>query len=1707
MTCKTVGKWSTGDDIDEECVEQTLSAAKCLFRARELGLSMNAIRLREFGATQGLQACAHALILALSNKATSHEQRFSLLRDHVKAFCDEFGCDFDEVLLIYGDRLCKANEVSSLSISEAASVVRCCCADEKKSAGTLEVVRACIRSGYADESLLQQAHRAIEWASSNSALQSEMEEASRLLLIDSIISKYCGKAARELFRVDNPKHAMRLMDYVIRRIKSSDQINDVLDLCEAFIHLPKRDSIVSLMRQGVVQGDAGLCMDLMNTLYEKEASFADAVLVGALSFILEILSEVCSLESMSTTNKEVAKKASEIGCGLLDVALQRGRGLSSSFDSDIHCFINGDTLAEFRAQFLRQHELMTYSLFLSMSDLLNPRKQIETTTIALQWAVNAFVENDYKRFVTGIKKAERVCMLLTGRNSEEKQDIWKVATSCVAELLVFEVDTVRFGEYLHGSGLFDGERNGVACRGLLRLALSLCADRGQDIYEETVTKEAFEMSLAASLIRDHAIHLCDSITLPSVIDIDSFFDPCHVVLTMTDNGLGDRIIQFRESLVTMSSRTTPGQYRQSESALGALTIHQPSMHPTWYHGDGLLLPPEQTTSILKWFCRSTIQRTKNPSQASAELQRLLSEKGSNFSRLRILNTFWSKFLVIPGLHVSINISEEVTANFENSIQSLAERSVGGTGVGMTNGVIDSELSVAFLLLLPVKLAYKIYTSTIPAASRKQLYSRLSTLANIGKAICTGSAGAIPLEQQSSSWAKQQKFFDRCKRVALQASWWIRLSERGVAFDPGQFDAPDDKANSGESYAASLIPSLIASFSKNLEPNSIVDLLTAFANDFRIDPSQVVELYIEYILAPVPIQQQVNELALTSIDSRVDLAFCTRVTQQFARRIQPLDRTQVLRRCVRSYEVADGGIVNYERFGCVISLYREALLNVLDKSELLLMIDPAPFELELELVDRRKDALEILSAYFSGPRIPFRPDFLGFFKPIAKNFGESSRVDNSGLSVLGPSEDQFDPLSPLRRAMSLPNNITTSSALSPLCPALGLPQGYIRARFLIARFELSVTNHTSLPLFENEVEPVLEKLRSTRDKALLAEWAAERYLRQDEDRLKCYELALNAAMQASSEIEYRRRDTPGLAEMETESLEAVRRITIAKGSLSDKLRVTAILGSHGSKPGSCLDLLVSETLDALQQLEEPNPENLMDFVLRKTSCLAAKWSLDASKSLSTTHMRHLSTLVNRVCIALSEQHSHIDPQRHARVLASSWLFYGNTDSPEQTILEESDALPGIPIKELSSIRDEDENDTLDFVLDLDGLGRSESVSSKAGKSHEITESRQTSEEEPSALKCCSSRENSEKDSQLAALRVAFVLASSVDKGMRSIDENASPRFNKPSTTPVSKKRFGLLAKVGSAKEYKDTNDVARQVARQLLQVAFAKKVFKVDAFNDSVHASIGEIDGYTSKTITYAMRHRALRAAAVLCPQEILEDICYEEAYLRLQLEMKDSTLKMCSFGVFVAKEIEEMGLQLPHSDLPQLSSMNFPSYARTLWRHNRDAGVAASNGRLLLLMTDMILRDEVVDGEFVSLLLKEMVRIVLPRTQLFALERIARSPHAESCKNSDLCGNMLWKTLESTANSIITEAFSCALSDTTDDSFAASAAETILRLSRLMVLLCGFEQVEKLKFFLRIAAKLSRETNNQHLKVSLMSVVQDIEQHQNSVELTLRSNA
>ena len=333
---------------------------------------------------------------------------------------------------------------------------------------------------------------------------------------------------------------------------------------------------------------------------------------------------------------------------------------------------------------------------------------------------------------------------------------------------------------------------------------------------------------------------------------------------------------------------------------------------------------------------------------------------------------------------------------------------------------------------------------------------------------------------------------------------------------------------------------------------------------------------------------------------------------------------------------------------------------------------------------------------------------------------------------------------------------------------------------------------------------------------------------------------------------------------------------------------------------------------------------------------------------------LALLVHDACKCLASRYSHVNVGKFSRSLTRQWLVHGD-DSDGGSIANLSDA-KGEDIEHSKQAESrvemkpgDESEDTSEFSMDIgsisSGIQPWSSDSNNEDKNDKII-----SAEEASAISPSSQRELSDHLCLRVALRISFLICfaenyhhhieSSPVKGDENIHNNILPKKQKLNT-----KR--QLAEQSSQKASFFEGDLALQHARELLGVVFARQGSTVtstygflfdesSAFDDSIVRSVPqngamEVLHAKRKALSFAMRHRALRVATILCPQEVIARVVVEETY---SSEFADAHMNKCTFGSFVAMEIEAMGLPLPHSDLMQLSAMHFSSYARTIWRNH-----------------------------------------------------------------------------------------------------------------------------------------------------------------------------
>ncbi|VEU41820.1 unnamed protein product [Pseudo-nitzschia multistriata] len=1606
-------------DENEESVETKLETARWLKLARSLGLGRELVSLYNFEDQGGVGYISKELTRHYSSAASSHEERHNGLTNEVQKFCAASHAKYDEALMEYSKELCRGKSTSSQAIEEVASVARCCLNSTAKCQITKIALQAALFCRFSPVWLTDLSKDAIEWSAGDSSLRSELEEASRLLLIDGIVGRYCGNGAKELFHVDNPFHATSLLDFVSKHLDHDSVLSDILDLCEAFHHLSVEDGCGRLIQNTILRGHRDKARSILESLYDRNASSAHSVFSRVISFCIDLIQENSSFlgpfpdGSMSVESSMRLKESKVVtNCAydLTMIALENaGMIISSHFGSG---FTNSQfNESRLQSLFLDLERLIAlqqdHNIFVSLADLNDSKVMIGMASKLLNNLGIMYTKGEFNAASTIATKTRRACSLLSRPPQLTESDLLFTAANPVACQLALRTNGFEAFDFLSDLRILEASQCNLAARCCLSVALSYCmklSKKSSSCLLDTMKG----LVMASSLIQDYILSRCSIDILGVAVDFSQLCDIVSQVLARADEGYGEQLDDFRKMLVQRAAEKRWSfalSNNITRSGIGeSLRVSQPILHPSWYIGDGLLLPPEEALKKGIEYCKQSmgLQLMDEPSMG---IHAFVANRGAHALALRILSHSTTTQLCLPQSDIALSELED----FNQQIGiALLERYLGGTGNGITSGVVDSQLAASFLLSLPLKLAFKIYRSSLPTAVSTRDFSRVVILATIGKV--SGSKNSIlsPTGAQLGNWTRQSKFVSQCDSLAMKASWWNVLEENNVNFNPHNFEERVEIEHAEDSYVASMIPALIANkmSKKDGDIDCTLSLAIQFAKSFSLPKDLPARRFIQYLLVPSKAyngQFIKNKVSCLSDTVRRLLHHLTCASE----------RIKILRQCLMLVEGQDD-CVDYERLCVIYGLYQTELSTVISKktneeNELLdnLLI-------ELEAIDRRRDALAILSSYFQGEKKDERPSFSMFFTPlkgsIDDNSNEKFKFKKIRSRVLGwevePEPDTFDPLDPLEKILRSTCSSAITSGLSPLCIPLGVPRGYIRVRSLIARFQKSKNEGASLPTFDEDVMPILNQLRAPSDVAELAEWCSNQYGLDSSDKLSCLDYALNFAIKASTEAERgASQQSQGIETHiecdEAKALARVKRITVAKDLLGDRLEITSILQPHPqATKNPCpvsrlLEKLMAKLEEQVWSKSDPFvPERFVTTILTEASLLVANATLCEDESLSVGQFRQLSLLVHRVCNCIAGKYSHVQTGYIARRVTKRWLFHGDKQADE---IDEKDKfmIPVIP-QSNSLIPDIDEDDTMNFQMDLSILKEGSDWASNfsVGASRSIDDKKKlTSEEEPSSLEASSGREMSEEASHRSSLRIAFVMAfadgyhrSLTDDSNEDGNENWKPEVNRK-TKPTKTPRRGLLSRMKKpkAKDKEDQHTSVLEHARDLVRVVFAKSK-SGDRVLKGLNASFDSIVVGTNRsnpaTITFAMRHRCLRVASILVPQEALEEVLNEDEFA------PSSSLKVCSFGSFCAKELEEMGLPIPHSDLSQLSKMHFPSYARALWRHHRD--IKRGKGRLLLLILELYLKETISDNSFFISIMHEIETLNLPRTFLLSFECIVR---------------------------------------------------------------------------------------------------------------------
>lgn len=1709
------GRLASVDAVDEneDTVELKLASARCLKYARTLGLDKHSVTLSNFFECGGARNIAKALVKRLSQASSSPEERRHSLCQVLLPFCETSGADYDEALFSYVRDLCGGKSTTKSKIEEAASVARCCSSIGTKCQVTLVTLRAALFCRFSPQWLSKLSIEAIAWASGDSSLRSELEEASRLLLIDGIVGRYCGEGAKELFHIDNPRHAIRLLKFVACQYDHEFALSDSLDLCDAFAHLSREDACSHILENAILKGESASAPGRLKALFEKNVLLAQSTFSKVIPFCIELVDEAAS-KSVSASENHRYKELVTCGLGLANVALCNIHSRTSTDKNGFSAaYYDEKALEELVVDLTRLSTLQSdHSVCLKMSSLVDSKALVNLIIKMLSPVMDAYLVREMSSTGAVVTRVRRACSVLSGCCGLRSSDLWNAAVGSCACRLALKSSDLECLMFMRELGVFEEAQDIVAARTCLSVSLSFCLKASKLAAGPAGVKGSMkQIAMALSVLQDRALLSCPLDIIDQTVSVCDLCDILTQIFSRADEGIGEELDLFRRSLSSkwMTPRTPPVEFG---------LVDRPSLHPTWYVGDGLLLSPAEILSNGLEYCKQSLQ-TPTDCEAALDLHSLVENRGAYGLGLRLLALTATRRMSSMENHPSYFAVQDAG---KKSVGALAERYVGGTSNGFTSGVVDAQMAVSLLMCLPLKMAFSVYKSSLPTAISTRDFARVIILAKVGAATAKGTL-FLGSGQPLQHWARQYKFVSQCQELALRANWWSILQATGVAFDTNRFQdssqSSKEHTKASGKYIASLLPSFISKLSEScVDPKQVLEKAVNFAQAFGVSPDVPIRQHVVFLLSPPENDDSVFDKG----DIRTKLGRLDVIVKSLLGQLDsPRDRALILRSCLRRLEDPSSSC-DYERLSVVLSLYQAELGSVLMNESGTSVAKG--IKIEVELVDRRRDALALLSWFYQGDLYSERPSFSQLFLPLPESWDAdySTETSRSILTNVLATERQdnetvlFDPLACFDAILSSPKGVSATSALAPLCFPLGIPRGFMHARSLIARFKKSAQTNAAPPSFEDDVFPTLGRLQLSSDIAELAEWCSLQYQYEDKNKLLCLDHALTFAMKASSESESlsARYSTKEFVSENSVSvaLDRVKRLSLAKDMLSDRIIINSILKSANSGPDSNngLRVMASALVGILDErlwsdMQELTPEQLVEIIIDEASLVASRASLDRNEAISVGQVREFSKLVERAVTAVSEKYSHLQVHVIARRLIRKWLFYGdgNTFTEENRV---DVALLPTERADGSELVNIDEEDTMNFVLDLNSLQKANDFSTSTLR----PENKLISEEEPNIFLKGSRRELSDLANHRTSLRVAFAMAFSGDD---SSENDSTNNENQKPATNTKVKATRLRSKL-SARGSKQRQDCVIDLCRELLEIVFARSIAGNGWILNDLNLSMDSttLGGSSMKTprqtITFAMRHRALRVASILCPQSALESVLGEDVLAK----EGHSTLIKSTFAIFVAKEIEEMGLPLPHSDLAQLSSMHYPSYARTLWRHHRDT--KHSKGRVLLLILEMYLMEEVSDHDFVLSILSEMGRLSLPRTLMIGFECINVYLERVGTENASIflerSGTELAKLLKSLMSRIHTEVQDIANAvrslETTQDDVKTSVTTTFLRFHPIIR---GFSTIpavqESLPSFLdsllnassfvdladssfdvlRVAESLSRHVLSQEIKNSL----------------------
>ena len=931
---------------------------------------------------------------------------------------------------------------------------------------------------------------------------------------------------------------------------------------------------------------------------------------------------------------------------------------------------------------------------------------------------------------------------------------------------------------------------------------------------------------------------------------------------------------------------------------------------------------------------------------------------------------------------------------------------------------------------------KVFGAALPIAINKRDFERLITLARLGVCLCGASSQSfLP---QKIGWPDQTSFMKQCQDLEECSKWWGLLKSYGVIFEPTKFGVDSSEKKSRVEYASYIMPFFVKCAADKLgEPKAVLKLMQKFGNFFGCDPHLAPQKHIEYFL---------SWPSSNVLDIRLNIELCHSACKVSLSLLpSSIARSAVLRRIIISLESHsdDACGKDYERHSRLLSLYKSALITVISErqnrnSSFTGSSESEVFDDEMIRVDRRLDVLAILISAFDQKNFCIRPNYSKLFLPFPSPFGTKENCDISMSGVIESiEENSFDPISQMRSIFVVDRGDSLVQALAAITYPLGLPTGFVQARYLQALFKKSKAQGLPLPSVDFSIVTI-KKLKVARDGVALSLWCAKMYKFTSSEGLKCLEQAHSLALLASSEAESRRlQSEPShenyneLLKEEKLALEQLKSINQNLALLTDLCKVEEVLFDFSSTIGKISDSVKHVLQDVIDKLrekfsngksEENRPEKYVEYLFTESSLLA--FNAIVTNSISTIEqLQMISSRVHSAILSLDQKYSHIHAAEISRNVARRWLLHGD----DVDVKEVGEKRKTTESSLLDQSMDE-EADTVNFIMDLKVLAKSQALGEDIGTiSNDKKDTFVASQEEPFSVSALGSgRDRSERSLSRCALRTAFVM-SFVKGHRRSYKSNSEDTENEVNMFSVNSKDMKVSKSFSRAKDSQVMS--LKELAKDLLNIVFSKSnVSSKDMYPSNRLPLSPRRRTESMKTITYSMRNRSLKTVLILCPMSIIESVIDEENYL----EAEACDLERCSYGLFVATEVEEMGLSLPHSDLLHLSAMDGSSYARALWRDHGNASYNRHSGRLYLLLLNLCTYDgRPTNIDLILTLLGKLCRDEYKRSILRALESVSLSKPGKDHKklivsaiysrDESILQKCFWKTTNTVCEEILKE--------------------------------------------------------------------------------------